>query len=311
MMLIVILALQNMTKHYYVVAPGGAYSLSDKITVNEIRRIEAGEFYMTATIVPRLNWASLLVGALSPQMDVIPFNLPITKERLALVHLDMEGSKKEAIKTALKKTIGVNSGIRVLEVLSGSPLSERVEVGDVITKIEEINSPTTGHLASVLAGKRVGDKILVVVRDKEGREAKHEVNLVSHLDSPNKPALRIVTMTKQGIISLPDIQIDSQDIRGPSAGLMFALEIMDRLLTENLTGGYKIAGTGVLINSRVMPVEGVRQKAISAEKEGADFFIVPVDGYMAAKGAAKEMVVIPVRTLNDALDFLYGLSDVK
>ena len=44
----------------------------------------------------------------------------------------------------------------------------------------------------------------------------------------------------------PKVKIDSHEIGGPSAGLMFTLEIYNQLVEDDLTRGHEIAGTGTI-----------------------------------------------------------------
>lgn len=59
----------------------------------------------------------------------------------------------------------------------------------------------------------------------------------------------------------PKVKIDSHEIGGPSAGLMFTLEIYNQLVDEDLTRGHEIAGTGT-INEKgeIGPIGGIQQK---------------------------------------------------
>lgn len=307
-MLILVFALHGLTSYYYVAAPGGVHSLAEMITVNGTRRTEAGGFYATTTISPKTNWAILLVGAFSPSMDIVPFSTSITQEQFRLMMLDMGDSKKEATRTALKETGKLNPGIEILEILKDSPLSKIARPGDTIVKVEEINHLTTGHLASFLASKKIGDKINVIIEDSMGERAEHRVNLTSHIDRPLQPALRIVTMAAANVLP-PNIKINTEGIEGPSAGLMFALEIIDRLKPQNLTGGQRIAGTGILIKGEVFPVGGIKQKVVSAEQEGLDLFFVPYGNYDEALQVAKKIAVVPIKDIGDALRFLQKLNE--
>jgi Lon-like protease len=100
-----------------------------------------------------------------------------------------------------------------------------------------------------------------------------------------------------------DVEIDSGDVGGPSAGLAFTLAIIDRLTPGSLTGSSRVAVTGTIgLDGSVGPVGGVPQKTEAAIDEGARLFLVPPDEYAAAEQAARgRLEVRQVSTLEEAL----------
>jgi PDZ domain-containing protein len=103
------------------------------------------------------------------------------------------------------------------------------------------------------------------------------------------------------------IHINAGNIVGPSAGLMFALGIIQRLSPTDITHGCKVAGTGTIdFNGNVGAIGGAKQKIIAAGNAGAKYFFVPdvkenVDPAMASRG---NVTVVPVSTLRQALTYL-------
>ena len=108
-----------------------------------------------------------------------------------------------------------------------------------------------------------------------------------------------------------DVTIDSQNIGGPSAGLMFTLEIINQLTEDDLTGGHRIAGTGTIDQEgSVGPIGGVRQKIFGAINAGADYVFVPaVNHPEAVEAAGDDIEVVLVEIIDDALAFLEALPD--
>jgi PDZ domain-containing protein len=112
-----------------------------------------------------------------------------------------------------------------------------------------------------------------------------------------------------GIVSVAnfpfDISIQSGDIGGPSAGLMWTLGLIDILTPGDLTGGRTIAGTGEIgPDGTVYPIGGIEEKVVAARRAGADVFLVPVDNAAGARSVAREMTIVPVKTYRDALKYL-------
>lgn len=102
--------------------------------------------------------------------------------------------------------------------------------------------------------------------------------------------------------------IEVSSITGPSAGLVFTLELIQQLLGEDLTRGHVVAATGTVTpTGEVGPVGGVRHKVLAAERAGADVFLVPEANAGTAVAAARRLRVIPVRTVSEAVAALRSL----
>jgi PDZ domain-containing protein len=101
-----------------------------------------------------------------------------------------------------------------------------------------------------------------------------------------------------------DIQIDAGGIGGPSAGLAFALDIVDEL-GDDIDRGRTIVATGELsLDGAVGSIGGVKQKAIAAERAGADLFLVPDGNYEEARDAVGGLDVVAVSDFDEALSVL-------
>jgi Lon-like protease len=108
-----------------------------------------------------------------------------------------------------------------------------------------------------------------------------------------------------------DVTIDSQNIGGPSAGLAFALTVVDAVTPEDFTRGHLVAVTGTIAgDGTVGPVGGVAFKVRAAEREGADIFLAPAGEVKEARDAAKHVRVIGVRTLAEAIAALRKLGQI-
>ncbi len=82
------------------------------------------------------------------------------------------------------------------------------------------------------------------------------------------------------------VKIKIGNIGGPSAGLMFALGIIDKITPANLTGGKFIAGTGEIeANGTVDPIGGIQQKMVGARAAGATVFLTPAANCPDTAGA--------------------------
>jgi PDZ domain-containing protein len=104
------------------------------------------------------------------------------------------------------------------------------------------------------------------------------------------------------------VKIDTGNIGGPSAGLAFALEVMEKL-GRDVDRGHKVAATGeIFLDGQVGPIGGVRQKIFGARKAGVDIMLVPAgDNARIARQYAGPVRVIPVKSFRQALHALATL----
>jgi PDZ domain-containing protein len=106
------------------------------------------------------------------------------------------------------------------------------------------------------------------------------------------------------------VSISVGDIGGPSAGLMFALGIIDKLTQDNLTNGKFIAGTGEIeASGKVDAIGGIQQKMVGARNAGATVFLTPASNCADTKGAVPAgMRLVKVSTLAQAVSYLQDLK---
>lgn len=105
------------------------------------------------------------------------------------------------------------------------------------------------------------------------------------------------------------VTLDTGDIGGPSAGLMFFLEISSRLRPDELKPVGKVAGTGILRpDGTVAAVGGIEQKTMAAKAAGIEYFIVPWQNEPSARRYAGTMKILPVRNCSEALQALREVS---
>jgi PDZ domain-containing protein len=107
-----------------------------------------------------------------------------------------------------------------------------------------------------------------------------------------------------------NVKFSVGDIGGPSAGMMFALGIVDKLTTMDLTGGKFIAGTGeITASGQVQAIGGIQQKMVGARNAGATYFLTPASNCSDTKGAVPAgLHLVKVSTLSQAVTYL---EDIK
>lgn len=201
-------------------------------------------------------------------------------------------------------------GVFVDEVIPRSPGAASLKAGDVITALNGSSVLTLRDLTGALDRVKGGQAVEVTVKRADSLRKR----LVKTAGSPAKGGgTRLGIQASQSYRASIRVRISADEIGGPSAGLMFALSIFDRLVPEDLTAGRVIAGTGTIENSpeqsgRVGAVGAVRLKVRSAQKVGADVFLVPkAELAQASAVAGPNLKVIGVSTLKEAISALRKL----
>jgi PDZ domain-containing protein len=229
-----------------------------------------------------------------------------------LGEVQMADSQKVAPYVALKY-LGYNvsariGGVTVLAVEHGAPAAHVVRPNDLILTADGQRVKTIVDLHAALAHKRPGDRVTLRFR----RGEKVETATLATVADPEDPKRAII-----GISALDDLQvrlpirvtINAGGIGGPSAGLAFALDILQEL-GRNVAHGRKVAATGELrLNGEVEPIGGVKQKTLGARRAGVDVFLVPAgENAREARQYADGLRIVPVESFQQALRKLATLG---
>jgi len=163
-------------------------------------------------------------------------------------------------------------------------------------------------LRAILAKHRPGDRVPVGYR-RGGKLEEATIRTVADPQDP-KRALIGVSARDDLRVKLPlRITIDSGGVGGPSAGLAFALDILQEL-GRNVTHGHKVAATGELaLDGTVSPIGGVKQKTLGVREAGVDVFLVPAgENAQEARRYADGLRIVPVKNFPQALRALATLA---
>jgi PDZ domain-containing protein len=232
------------------------------------------------------------------------------EERLGVQ--EMADSQKVAPYVALKilgyKVSANSAGVTVLSVQGSAPAAKALDPGDVILGVDRHSVTTVLGLRALLAKDRPGMRVRVRFR-RNGQVKQVAVKTVPDPTAP-KHALIGIVATDDLRVRLPvPVSIDAHGIGGPSAGLAFALDILQQL-GRNVTHGHKVAATGELaLNGQVLPIGGVKQKTLGVRRAGVDVFLVPAgDNAKEARKYADGVRIIPVENVQQALRKLATLA---
>lgn len=327
--IVIVLFLNLYTLPYYVSRPGMAKELDGVIEVNGGHPAE-GKFMLTTVWMGKANLITYYGLAkinkyykVYPEESIRYENESDEEYNVRQLYL-MEGSQENALEVAFKKAglpVEVEMfGIYVLSVLKGSPADGKLKAGDRITKIDGQSFESSTDFTDYVQSKNAGDMITVtLIRDEV--ELNEEI-VLQEISSIGKPGIGISLVEDKEVKTTPPVKIDTAQIGGPSAGLMFTLEIYNQLKEEDITKGYLIAGTGTISpDGTVGPIGGIDQKIVAADKAGAEIFFAPNQNgaknsdyevaVQTAKDIKTDMIIVPVDTFDDAIRFLESLEEKK
>lgn len=324
---------------FYIMKPGSAYDVSQFVMVEDGDQDEEGSLNLMTVSMGPATPLSFIFAYFNEFEEILKVDEVRQKEEseeeynIRQLKL-MTNSQFNAIYVAYQKA-GLHyeveyNGITVLNVLSGGASDGILKPGDQIKEIEGNVIRKSNDLISTLEKKKENDEVkFVIQRENELLDKKIVLKKIPYSDG--KIGLGITYSENKKIKTDPKVKINAKDIGGPSAGLMFTLEILDQLTEGNLTKGYKIAGTGEMNeDGTVGRIGGVEKKVVAADEDGMEIFFAPddeitdqmkksnpqiVSNYEAAVETAKKihskMKIVPVKTIDDALQYLEKLPEKK
>jgi PDZ domain-containing protein len=313
---------------YYVFLPDKAEPVAPLVTVKGGKDpTGAGGVYYDAVIVRRAKLFEQLFhfvhdGETLVKADQV--NPPGTSDQQA--HLEnlreMATSQEIAGAVALRhlgyKVAVEPRGALIEAVAPGSPAAKaKLEPTDIIEAIDGKRVRTTGDVRRLMARHRPGDKVRIATRAGDALQTRTVGTIegctvppgkAECVPDPKRAILGIVVKTAARIRLPIPVRIDTGSIGGPSAGLAFALGVLEEL-GHDVTRGYKVAATGELdTDGTVEPIGGAKQKAIGVRRAGVDVFLVPAgDNAKEARKWAGPVKVIPVESFQQALHALATL----
>lgn len=219
---------------------------------------------------------------------------------------DFVGSQNSAEAAAFCQ-LGYPKGFGVLSV-SSAAAKQALRAGDQLISLNGVDIGSVAALTSVLARQTPGTTVAIAVR-RAGVRLTVPVRLSP--PAPGKQGASIGIEVGQACLApyTVDFGLGNQ-IGGPSAGLMFALGLIDMVGKQNLTGGRFIAGTGTIDPAgRVGPIGGITLKMIAARRAGATVFLAPSGNCGDVRGHVPAgLTVVSVSSLSQALTDLQALQ---
>ena len=294
----------------YIVLPDRARALDPVVRV-EGRRAEddEGGIYFVNVIVRKASLLEEAFPSLHDGADLVPaeqFNPAGVSEteRRRASRREMSLSQLVASVVALRQ-LGyrprVEAGVLVTGVVSGRPAEGKLRTGDVVVAVDGAAVRTPGELRLRIARSR-GRAVRVAVRRRgQGREVR-----LRPVADPEQGFVVGIRVGQSLDVDLPvRIHIETGDVGGPSAGLAFALALLEEF-GRDVDRGRRVVVTGALdLDGGVHAVGGIAQKVIGARRSGADIFVLPAgDNEREARRHARGLRIVPVNNFRQALQAL-------
>lgn len=319
--------------------PAAASPVGERLTFGDLGDLaeqfpSEGQIYFVTVTEPSQSVLSWLVGQEEPAVQFLTetekFGVQTPSQRRRFAIESMRTSEQVAQFVALQRVgfdVELTSGDVLIsefvcfelsedgsECAVSSPSAEVLEPGDQILAVD--GEPVEGveDLARILEGLEPGDVVSMRIDRADAGELDVDVELTFSPDDPDRTIVGFFPFdTRQ--VTLPfELDIDTGQIGGPSAGLAFTLTMIDELTPGELTGGERVAVTGTIqLDGTVGAIGGLRQKASAAAQTGVEVFLVPAaqgeaDIEAAREAGGDDLEIIPVADLEEALDALVALG---
>lgn len=278
--LIVFLIVMSFPLDYSVMVSGGTINVNDRVSIKGEYESD-GSYNLAYVTELKGTIPTVLLSYIIPDWKKIPLEEykassnesqdDITKRAKIYLKYSEQAAIKLAYLKASKEFKIKNSEFNIVYV--DEKAETTLKIGDIILKANDITITSLEQYRNIVEKSDIGDTInLKILRDKKEEEASIKVKNID-----NKKVSGISILELYDYETSPEIELSFKNNEsGSSGGLMLALSIYDKLISEDLTNGLKIVGTGTIdFDGNVGEIDGVEYKLMGAVKQKADLFIVP------------------------------------
>jgi Lon-like protease len=298
---------------YFVLRPGPAKDVETLIHISHHQTFPSrGHMLLTSISYYQPNAYQAFTAWLDPAESVVPERDLLApgqsqKQEFQQALSQMDTSKIDAAVVALTRYAGYPAshgpGLLVEDVFDKTPALGKIFPGDLITKVDGKAVDDPDQLGTMIRAAGVGHPLAFTI--EAGGKTRQVSVAPAKLPDVDHPVIGVSLVNN---FPFP-LTIESGNIGGPSAGLMWTLGLVDLLTPGDLTDGRTIAGTGeITVEGKVLPIGGIQEKVVAAERAGATIFFVPVQDAAGARSVAKKITLVPVKTYLDAVAYLQRLG---
>jgi len=310
---------------YVSISPGPTYNTLGEVQGRAVVEVDGTKTYPTSgqlrMTTVSINDEVTLFGALglwaSGRAALAPrdeyFGPGQTQEDLARENTKMFQDSQSAAETAALRLLDKPVKVIAAEITRKAPADNVIQPGDRLWSVNGQDINVQEDVRNALQGTKPGQTVAITFQHETGPKKTVDVKLgkASDFGSDDRP---------EGFLGLApadraDVDFETtihlEDVGGPSAGLIFALAIVDTLTPGEMEDGRTIAGTGAIdVKGNVQPIGGIPFKLIAASEDGATTFLVPADNCAEAKADAPDgLQLVKVETLAGAVEALKDLDE--
>ncbi|WP_082539337.1 YlbL family protein [Microbacterium sp. Root553] len=260
------------------------------------------------------SWFELALAWMDSSRAVVPIDSVFpegvtTEQRDEQNATLMVDSQHEATAAALDE-LGYDTGAEVVvqEVIDDAPAEGSLEAEDVITAVDGTAVSSAKQLKQAI--QDAGGAPVALTVQRAGDE--HVVEVTPEAQTQGDVTTWLIGVSLRTDYDFAvDVTLQLDNVGGPSAGMMFALGIIDTLTEGELNGGENVAGTGTIeADGTVGPIGGIRQKLYGARDAGAEYFLAPSSNCDEVTGHVPDgLTVISTSTLEESLAALDVIAD--
>jgi PDZ domain-containing protein len=317
LLVFVFLLLWLVPSNTYIFLPDRAHPVDPLVSVQGGHKPHGGGIYFVDIFVRKASLIERLWPGIHEGAQLVPGSALLApgvndKQRAAADQREMTRSQQIAAAVALRAAgyhVQANAtGALVEQVATDAPAAGKLLPTDVVVAVAGKRVRTPSDLRRIVSAQRPGQTIRITIR--RGSRLK-QVN-VRTIQDPRERGRSIigVFVGQAAFVKLPlKVKINAGNVGGPSAGLAFALDVLEQL-GRDVDHGRRIAATGQLeLDGTVSAVGGLEQKTIGVRRSGIRFFVVPAgDNAAEARRYAHGVRIVPVHSFRQALRLLATIT---
>jgi Lon-like protease len=304
---------------YVAQVPGPTYNTLGEIGGSPVIAIEgrdrpetSGNLNLTTVEVSSggLSLVQAVRGWFDDEVSVVPeetvYPPDRSEEETREANREAFLTSEEMATSAALGHLGYPDKVVVRGLAEDSPSADALQEGDAVEAVDGRPTPDLDTLTDVLTGIAPGSDVEV----EYSRLGEAGTVGVTTAEAPDREG-SLLGISVREMPSAPfDVDIQVEDVGGPSAGLMLTLGIVELGGGQDLTGGDVVAGTGTIDQrGAVGPIGGITLKVLAAEDIGADLFLVPAEN--CAELLAAGDVPVPTASVRSLDDALTALDDLR
>lgn len=311
---IVVLLLFFVDTPYLIYTSGSYIDLGTRLDADTDNKT-SGTFGMAYVSVVKASPIFIGISYLNKNWDLISkdkvkYDDETLKDAEKRDKISMEEAVSNAKIAAFKEASGTYNIDDVHHIITYLDSSDtELKLFDEIKSIDGITVNNLEDIRNVVATKEIGTKMNIEVM----RNEKLITVSSSVYEVEGRKILGISLTDVYDVTTSPEVEIKiKSNESGPSGGLMMSLSIYNSLVSEDISKGKKIIGTGTIdVDGNVGEIGGVKYKLIGAVKNKADIFLCPKENYEEAVKVANDnnynIKIVAVSTLKEAIEELEKL----